>query len=285
LAFCTVRWCATDTSVTAHLTHIGFCMKLSVLALILCGHWSHNAVTEIYSLVHINCLHGVAQRTESQRVDFFAYEWQEKYQELIWNYYSWDLLAVFKYLNQNTISITHAAHSVVNYSSVTVACMQCRLHTNLQHKVGSSKTKRKSIRVVHSFNGRPLAWEFSSTRTQVQWLFSCCSYSTPNMRGETNRYYQQYLGIHDEEPWQVGWNSNISVWEPPTVNLALAHHSLETTICRVTTVRHTHYMLRPPSSFSCSLQRLSNNLRGGVMWEPPTVNLALANHSLETISC
>jgi hypothetical protein len=36
-----------------------------------------------------------------------------------------------------------------------------------------------------------------------------------------------------------------------------------TTTCRVTTVCHTHYTLRPPSSFSCSLQRLSNNLRGG----------------------
>jgi hypothetical protein len=45
--------------------------------------------------------------------------------------------------------------------------------------------------------------------------------------------------------------------------------------CRTTshaaTALHKNYMLRSPHPFLCSLKHLSSHLRGGVMWEPPTV--------------
>jgi hypothetical protein len=56
---------------------------------------------------------------------------------------------------------------------------------------------------------------------------------------------------------------------------------------RTISARPSNYALRPPRTLPCPLQQLRNNLRGGggVMWEPPTLIHARANHSLETISC
>jgi hypothetical protein len=42
-------------------------------------------------------------------------------------------------------------------------------------------------------------------------------------------------------------------------------------ICHAATALHKNYTLRPSHSFPCSLQHLSRHLRGGVMWEPPTM--------------
>jgi hypothetical protein len=57
------------------------------------------------------------------------------------------------------------------------------------------------------------------------------------------------------------------------------------TTCRATTVRRTNYTLLTPRTFPFSLQQLSNHLRGGMNWKPPTVNRALANHKLATNQC